>query len=233
MTQHIVLVSSLNLRESSSSEPTSLIKAVAPKFAIVTELSATPDKQWLQVKFAHQIGWMHNDYLLPLTMYTSYPWVKRAAGEFGVAETPGNDDNPRIVEYQRSVVPSTKAGDAPAWCSCFANWCIEPLGYSTQPQIDPSARSWNHWGTNADIRPGAIIVFWRRPGVDENSNEIDWPSIELKTKGSKGHVGFFVEKIGGDLLVLGGNQGNRVSKHKYPENGNDYGFLSARWPIAS
>jgi len=231
MTKHITLPSALNLRSKPSADPTSTILAAAPKYTVVAELGGTPDREWLRVDYDGKPGWMSNKYLIRLDMWESLPWIKRAVGEFGVAETPGATNTPRIEEYHRSIDPGGTAGDSTSWCSSFVNWCLEPLGYKTQPLITKAARSWKAWGTVAPVeQPGAIAVFWRRPEVTENADQRAWSKDKLKTQGSYGHVGFVLERQGNKLAVFGGNQHNQVRKDAYAIDGDDIGLLTFRWP---
>lgn len=121
-----------------------------------------------------------------------------ARREIGVREIPGPDSNPRIIEYWRGV---GTFDDETAWCSAFANWVCREAGLEGTGK--PNARSWVNWGVPVElvgIKPGDVVVFWRgSPG------------------GWQGHVGFFAGYNGaGNLLVLGGNQGDCVSIKPYP-----------------
>jgi uncharacterized protein (TIGR02594 family) len=231
MTKLISLATSLNLRKRPMATATSPILRVLPRYAVIDEIDANSDRSWISVRYDGVTGWLNTAYLLPFQLYEELPWIKRAGGEFGVAEIPGSTDNPRIAEYQRSINPTTTAGDKPAWCSRFVNWCLEPLGYATQPQINAKARSWKKWGYPSEFRPGSIVVFWRRPGSKEGTAaERKMTPDQLRKTGTRGHVGFFIEERGDLLIVLGGNQGNRVSLQAYPKEGIDYGYMTMRWP---
>ncbi len=144
--------------------------------------------------------------------------IAREELALGVQEVPGKADNPRIVAYHAS----TNGGPAPdelAWCSSFVNWCVRQSGL--QGTNNKWAMSWHDdgWGTDVTQTPqeGDIVVF-RRDGAAEPG----------------GHVGFFVADAGAGVLVLGGNQGNRVSIAAYPKNGvlggYSYRLLSIRRP---
>lgn len=124
----------------------------------------------------------------------------------GVDEVRGAEHNPRIVEYHQTT--SLKAtDDETPWCSSFVNWCIERAGIAGTRSA--AARSWLRWGRSlADPLPGCIVVLRRG------------------TNPSQGHVGFYVSGDGNRLLLLGGNQGNRVSISSYPKAS----LLSFRWP---
>lgn len=142
--------------------------------------------------------------------------IARAELALGVAEVPGVKDNPRIRMYHAT----TQGGAAPdetAWCSSFANYCVEQAGLiGTDSKW---ARSWHDkkWGADVSTNPqaGDIVVF-RRTGAGEDG----------------GHVGFFISEDKDTVELLGGNQGNRISISRYPKDGKKgpytYELLSIR-----
>lgn len=137
---------------------------------------------------------------------TTPPWYKIAIGELGVKEIPGTDDNPRIVEYHRSVF-DCDMHDEIAWCSDFANWCMIQAGFN--PTHSALARSWLNWGIGLRVPvPGAVIVFARG------------------TQGWQGHVAFFVDTVRGGYQVIGGNQADCVCYAAYSKDD----VLGIRWP---
>jgi uncharacterized protein (TIGR02594 family) len=124
-----------------------------------------------------------------------FPWMPVALSELGTTEEPGDDSNPRVVEYLRSTSlgHAMASDDATPWCSAFVNWCLERVGVVGTGSA--AARSWLHWGQRLALpRRGCIAVFSRDGG---------------------GHVGFFIRYTSGGILVLGGNQGNQVSQRTY------------------
>ena len=123
---------------------------------------------------------------------------KIALKETGVTEIPGPKSNERIDEYHKSCGYSHR-DDVP-WCSSFVNWCLEKAGIKGTK--NPMARSWLNWGYPVDEpKKGDVVIFWR------NSPD-----------SSSGHVGFYVNKYGDLIEVLGGNQGNKVSYAYYSES---------------
>lgn len=113
----------------------------------------------------------------------------------GVAEVPGPGDNPRISEYLAAV--GLGPDDETPWCSAFVNWCCERAGVAGSGK--GNARSWLSWGRPTDSpRPGSIVVLWR-------GSRAGW----------EGHVGFYLGEAGGVVILLGGNQGDRVSVSAY------------------
>lgn len=237
MPTHLVLASSLNLRLAPDRESGSL--GTVPRWTRVDEIGANSDRSWLRVQAADDSAWVSNAYLIPESLVSEHAWISRAAREFGVGEYEDSRDppsNPRVQDYH-----ATYGGDPAerlesiAWCSSFVNWCLRP-GFDTD-DTDRRARSWRHWGHELAVpRPGAIVVFWRRPEADENAEQHEWPKDRLIGEGRNGHVAFLVEFGGGQAIVLGGNQSSRanalgeVNKKPYPLDSNDYGVLSYRWP---
>lgn len=129
------------------------------------------------------------------------PWLTIALGEFGVREIPGDEHNPRVLEYLKCIKRSDGllSRDETPWCSAFVAWCL--LQGGIRHQATALARSWlNQLQAITQPRLGCLAVFWR-------GQKDSW----------KGHVGFVVGMYGNGntLLVLGGNQGNQVSVLPY------------------
>ena len=117
-------------------------------------------------------------------------WYEIALGELGQAEVLGDKDNPRIVEYLKTVFDYHQH-DEIAWCSAFVSWCMLKAGCkSTHSAL---AQSWINYG-NAVSKPekGDICVFKRG------------------TESWMGHVGFYDGFAAGQYRILGGNQHNSV-----------------------
>ena len=94
----------------------------------------------------------------------------------------------------------------------MSNYCVEQAGFhGTDSKV---ALSWEKWDQPADGDPkrGDIVVF-RRRNQDTDADV-------------GGHVGFFFDhdEATNTILVLGGNQGQRVSKKPFPRDGRAYGF---------
>lgn len=134
------------------------------------------------------------------------PWLVVALGELGVKEISGSKSNARINTYLASV--GVEPDDETAWCSAFVNWVMERSGHAGTGSA--RARSWQDYGKDAgEPARGAIVVFWR-------DSPQSW----------KGHVGFVIGVSGDEVLVLGGNQDNRVCYKSYPRER----VLAWRWP---
>ena len=139
-----------------------------------------------------------------------FPWMQYAQQELerGVREVAGARHNPRIIDYLRAG--GVDAGDETAWCSGFANWCMQQAGIPGTGKSN--ARSWLDWGglCLANGVYGAVTILWR-----------------VRPNGWQGHVGFYVGAEGGNLLLLGGNQGDAVSIRPYPKSR----LLGYRYPL--
>lgn len=149
----------------------------------------------------------------PLWLQLAYQEMRR-----GVREVPGDRDNPRIIEYHSST--SLKAThDEVAWCAAFVGWCLQEAG--VRPSGSAAARSYLEWGVGVSpVHPpvGAIVVL-KRGGANQPGPDV----IQ-----AQGHVGFFWgHGEPGQLVLLGGNQGDQVSLAQYPV----HRLLGVRWPL--
>jgi uncharacterized protein (TIGR02594 family) len=142
-----------------------------------------------------------------------YPaWLQIAVEELGTREIAGDEHNPRIVQYHQATTLKATTDEVP-WCASFVNWCLQEGG--SIGSRSAAARSFQTWGlpvkisVNPRLGMGSIIVLRR------GSNP------------RQGHVGFYVGRLPGYVLVLGGNQSNRVQVDAYP-----FGqILGCRWPV--
>lgn len=120
-----------------------------------------------------------------------HPWIDIAKGEIGVKEIAGKPAAARIGEYFGAAGHGYVVSDETAWCSAFANFCMTEAGFAGTKSL--AARSWLNWGHKVAPQPGAVLIFKRG-----NSS---W----------QGHVCFCLEVKGDKVVVIGGNQGNKVS----------------------
>lgn len=162
-------------------------------------------------------GYMHVSYLttlsggLPVASTGNSSPYQIALKELalGVAEIAGEKHNPRIVLYHAST--DKGAADEVPWCSSFVNYCVEQAGY--EGTKSKWAMSWENWGTDVSSNPseGDIVVYKRSKKLANGKVRVG------------GHVGFFVEMAGNTIKLLGGNQGNAVSKANFPEKSGTRG----------
>jgi uncharacterized protein (TIGR02594 family) len=146
---------------------------------------------------------------VPSTM----PWLEEAVQLLGIRERPGVGSSAEIMNWARTLGIREYTDDDIAWCGLFVAHCTgsqlpeEPL--PTDPLV---ARRWSGFGVPTTPRVGAVMVFWRK-----------------SRQSGLGHVGLYWaqdERPDGAYLVLGGNQGDKVS-FAWVEKRR---FLEARWP---
>lgn len=135
-------------------------------------------------------------------------WVAKAFGYVGIREIPGSKHNPTIVGWWSKIVAPFR-DDETSWCAGFTGGVLEEVGIKSSRSA--AARSYLKWGVKLSAPAvGAVVVFWRG-----------------SVNGWSGHVGFVVGKDqAGNLMVLGGNQGDMVSIKPF---GRDR-ILGYRWP---
>ncbi len=145
-------------------------------------------------------------------------WLRVAYEELrrGVRELPGADHEPRILRYHATTTLAATE-DEVFWCASFVGWCLDQAG--VRGTRSARARSYLRWGVGVSaVHPpvGAIVVL-KRGGPGQPGPEV----IE-----APGHVGFFwCHGPPGEIVVLGGNQGNAVSLSRY----SVHRLLGVRW----
>ena len=127
----------------------------------------------------------------------------------GTTEVPGPQHNPLIVGLVGMAVPWVK-DDETAWCGGFCGGICK-IAHQPMPDNPLGARQWLTVGTPVkfeDAFPGHDIVILKRGTGSQPGPDVLHAS---------GHVGFFVGPFGYDrVLVLGGNQSNKVSIGQFP-----------------
>lgn len=125
-------------------------------------------------------------------------WVYEARKNIGVSEIPGKAENPTIQKWLRSLKAWWNSESVP-WCGTFAAWCLR-AGNRSIPKHWYRALAYADYGTKLKAPAyGCLAVMQRKGG---------------------GHVGFVVGQTSnnGDLLILGGNQGDKVSIARFPRH---------------
>lgn len=132
-------------------------------------------------------------------------WLTIARRNMHVAETPGKETTPAIERWLINLKAWWRDDETP-WCGVFVAECLRADGRN-RPQHWYRARAWLDWGLRLDFPTlGCIVVLSRKRG---------------------GHVGFYVgHDERGRIMLLGGNQGNRVSIAPF-DAGRVEGY---RWP---
>ena len=157
--------------------------------------------------------------------FSSVPtWLRIARAELkkGVKEVYGEKHNADIMNYIRTCTNiyetdaqkryTERTGDQGVkWCSAFVNWCITQAGMVGTNNA--RALSWLDWGKSTEPKPGAIII----------------------TQGSSARHVAFVDRVNGELKMLGGNQQKSSGGGDYNQISirpiNDNVVVGYRWPL--
>lgn len=125
----------------------------------------------------------------------------------GVAEIPGQRDNPQVLAMLRLDETWPESDEVP-WCSAFLNYVTWLMRLPRSKSL--RARSWLQIGRVVGLdeaRAGFDVVILKRgSGNQPGPSVIEAP----------GHVGLYAGQEGDHVLVLGGNQGDTVSIARYP-----------------
>lgn len=141
-------------------------------------------------------------------------WLLEAFEEEGVKEIPGEQDDPRVMEYLKTVDSTGTLKDDHGWCSAAHKFVMAIKSHFPCKGITAAARSWLTWGIKLKKpKRGCSVIFWRG-----------------SPDGWQGHITHFLEKgigaKGGKWLCYGGNQGNAFKASWYSANR----VLGMRWP---
>lgn len=127
----------------------------------------------------------------------------------GVKEIAGTASNPLVLGMLR-LDSEWPTGDDVPWCSAFVNFITWLLRLPRSKSL--AARSWLVIGKAIALdkaEPGFDVVILKRGGIDEPGPDV------LK---APGHVGFYAGRQDGRVIVLGGNQSDRVCLESFPES---------------
>lgn len=140
-------------------------------------------------------------------MMTGPQWLNLARAELGTKEIPGPPSNPTVEQYYAEAAGGKAYSDDVPWCAAFVGAMLARS--SREPSGSLLAKSYLDWGAKlAEPIPGAIAVFSR--------GKHSW----------QGHVAI-VESVGKNTVtVIGGNQGDAVTRARYPKSK----VLGYRWP---
>jgi uncharacterized protein (TIGR02594 family) len=136
------------------------------------------------------------------------PWLQHARQHLGLREIPGPKHHPLILAMWRAIKRGGIKDDETAWCAAFVGWCLETQGIRSSRF--ESARSYLDWGVPLQGPVVGAVCVLGRPG-----------------HAGAGHV-FIVTGMtpAGNIVGIGGNQGNAVSEDSFdPER-----VLGYRYP---
>lgn len=127
----------------------------------------------------------------------------------GVSEVAGSLDNPLIMAMLQ-LDNDWPVHDETPWCSAFANFVAFLCGLDRSTSL--MARSWLRVGEPSGdwaVETGYVVaVLQRGGGIQPGPDVLDAP----------GHVGFVESIDERGVNLWGGNQGNAVSRQRYPHN---------------
>lgn len=136
----------------------------------------------------------------------------------GIEEVEGHVANPQIVAMLQRAGGRPEGSpvewltsDEVAWCSAFVFYVTWLLDLPRPATNALRARSWLAVGTPVRLEEAVIgsdvVVLSRGHGPQPGPEILDAP----------GHVGFYAGTHPGDVLLLGGNQGNAVTVESFPK----------------
>jgi len=134
-------------------------------------------------------------------------WLIEARRHVGLREITGPKHEPKITAWLKRLGAWWNDDEQP-WCGTFVAAMLSDAGLQP-PRHWYRAKAYLDWGRKMDCPEiGCIVVFAR---------------------GGGGHVGFVVGRdLAGNLMVLGGNQGNAVTIAPF----STQRVIGYRWPVA-
>lgn len=137
-------------------------------------------------------------------------WLRLARTYLGLREYRGNKHNPKILEWWIKLGLPFRNDETP-WCAGFVCGVLEEYGIRSTRSAAARSFNWQGWGEVLDgPAVGCVVSLWRGA-----------------RKGASGHTGFVVGRDRSDnLMILGGNQSNRVSIRPFSSGR----LLSSHWP---
>lgn len=134
------------------------------------------------------------------------PWMAEAKKHIGQKEVKGPKHNSWIVSLWKAIKRGGIKDDETAWCAAYVGACFEAVNIpSTRFE---SARSYEKWGIPLTYPVYGAVAVLTRPG-------------------GGGHVMFVMgQDSKGNILGLGGNQGDMVNVSSFPKSR----VTAIRWP---
>jgi uncharacterized protein (TIGR02594 family) len=143
------------------------------------------------------------------SIYT--PWLEKAKAYIGLREIVGIKHAPLIVQMWARIKMAGIKDDETPWCAAFVGSCLEEAGI--QSTRTGWALDYAKWGQRLDYpMPGAIAYKKRTNSAGKIIG---------------GHVAFVAGRDElGRIMLLGGNQGNKVGIDPFGVSG----IMGYRWP---
>ncbi|WP_291887259.1 TIGR02594 family protein [Chryseobacterium sp.] len=129
------------------------------------------------------------------------PWMELVWKEEAknLVETGTNKEIQKFFDgtpYETEMKNGTKNEQDIAWCAAFVNWVMKHYGYegvTTDKGYDAvRALKWATWAEGKDLKKPV------------------YGAIAVKTRSGGGHVGFVAGKKGNKVVILGGNQSQKL-----------------------
>ena len=136
------------------------------------------------------------------------PWINIANDLLGTKETPGNENNIKILAWAKVLggkIEQEYIADSIPWCGLFVAYCFAEAGI--KPVTAPLwALNWSKFGISLKKPCFGCVISMSRTGG--------------------GHVGFVVAQDSTHWHVLGGNQSDMVNITRVPKITKTY----FNWP---
>lgn len=127
--------------------------------------------------------------------------VAAAIQYLGVKEIPGAANNPVIMDMAKGlgVEKIYTSDDKMSWCALFINHLIRVVG---KPLVD-------YKGDKYNLLRALYLLFW---GEEVKLEDLRLGDVVILSREGGGHVALFIAFTkSGNIILLGGNQGNQVS----------------------
>lgn len=147
----------------------------------------------------------------PVKAKVSIPWFDKAKEYIGMKEIAGIKHAPFIIRMWARIKMSGIKDDETPWCAAFVGSCLEEVGI--QSTRTGWALDYAKYGQKLDYPVQGAIAYKRR--------------VNSAGKVIGGHVAFVAgQDEMGRIMLLGGNQGNKVGIDPFGISG----ILGYRWP---
>lgn len=149
-------------------------------------------------------------------------WLVEARRHLGLREVKGSKHSERI-QFWLKALGAWWDDDEEAWCGTFVAYCLMVAGLK-RGKANSRAKNYVH-GTKADS--GFYPFNWYGAGEYriEGGTKLSKPAygcVAVKSRKGGNHVAFVIGKTAsGQIVVIGGNQGDKVCYAVYDESDFD------------
>jgi uncharacterized protein (TIGR02594 family) len=139
--------------------------------------------------------------------------LELARARIGEHELPGDEHNDFIVSCFRDVGSSVRK-DEIAWCAAFTGAMLKRAGCAYLVGVLEARKYLNYGHALDEPEEGCVVVFWR-----------------VNPNGWQGHVAIVESFTATHLTIIGGNQGDAVTRMTVPRTGPQSQVLGYRRPV--